>query len=488
MNELAAGMILSSKIFAEAENQQFAVLSGDFNPMHTDDVAARRTQAGARVVHGVHALVWALERALSATVIDKRMLRLRTRFLKWIYLGDAAVLRLVASSGEAITLQVEVESLPVLSVEIFFGVPCELAEHGFDVPPEPLKAPLPLSFDELRERSGLVSTPPPTQVAEIFPLLAKHLEAEAVAEMIACSYVVGMETPGLHSMFSKLDLTFFKQTNCGMATALKYQVTHTDERFSKVRIGVRGGMIKGVIEAFMREPPVLQESIETLAALVNPGEFRGVRALVVGGSRGLGELTAKLIAAGGGSVTITYARGKQDAEAVAKEIRDSDRRAFTMAYDVHQPAAQQIGHLPESPTHLFYFASGTIFKPRASLLTRSALAEFLQFYVYGFYDLCMELVRARSASGEEVRLHVLYPSTVFLEERPRGLTEYAMAKAAGEQLCHDVNLHVPGIRIISPRVPKLATDQTASVLPSREVSSSQFFLKLLRSMSDSSAA
>ena len=44
-----------------------------------------------------------------------------------------------------------------------------------------------------------------------------------------------------------------------------------------------------------------------------PGEFANVRALVIGGSRGLGEITAKIIAAGGGDVWITYRRGKEDA-------------------------------------------------------------------------------------------------------------------------------------------------------------------------------
>ncbi len=46
---------------------------------------------------------------------------------------------------------------------------------------------------------------------------------------------------------------------------------------------------------------------------VSANEFTGAAALVVGGSRGLGELTAKLLAAGGGRVTITYAYGEGDA-------------------------------------------------------------------------------------------------------------------------------------------------------------------------------
>jgi nucleoside-diphosphate-sugar epimerase len=60
-------------------------------------------------------------------------------------------------------------------------------------------------------------------------------------------------------------------------------------------------------------------------------------------------------------------------------------------------------------------------------------------------------------------LAALYPSTVFVEERPQGLTEYAMAKAAGEQLCRDLNAAIPDLRVIVDRLPPLATDQNPDV-------------------------
>ena len=47
--------------FLDADQHWFAALSGDTNPMHMDALAARRTQAGAPVVHGVHAVLWVLD-------------------------------------------------------------------------------------------------------------------------------------------------------------------------------------------------------------------------------------------------------------------------------------------------------------------------------------------------------------------------------------------------------------------------------------------
>jgi hypothetical protein len=43
--------------------------------------------------------------------------------------------------------------------------------------------------------------------------------------------------------------------------------------------------------------------------------------------------------------------------------------------------------------------------------------------------------------------------------------EYAAAKMAGEVLCDFLQKTNPGIAIHKPRLPRVATDQTASLLP-----------------------
>src|SRR5271163_3454397 len=55
------GDLVDSKIFTVTDQARFAALTGDFNPMHMDPIAARRTPAGAPVVHGIHTLLWLLD-------------------------------------------------------------------------------------------------------------------------------------------------------------------------------------------------------------------------------------------------------------------------------------------------------------------------------------------------------------------------------------------------------------------------------------------
>jgi len=105
----------------------------------------------------------------------------------------------------------------------------------------------------------------------------------------------------------------------------------------------------------------------SIAPLVSKAEFHGVRALVIGGSRGLGEVAAKLVAAGGAHVTITYKSGKADADAVAAEIQKWGGRCEAMAYDVRREAAPQLAALQQPPTHIYYFATPTIAQRKSGI-------------------------------------------------------------------------------------------------------------------------
>ena len=56
------------------------------------------------------------------------------------------------------------------------------------------------------------------------------------------------------------------------------------------------------------------------------------------------------------------------------------------------------------------------------------------------------------------------PSSIAAADWPRDMTEYAMAKAAGEVLCSDLHRFWPGIHIIGVRLLPTVTDQTPTML------------------------
>src|SRR5258708_16262581 len=121
-----------------------------------------------------------------------------------------------------------------------------------------------------------------------------------------------MICPGLHSIYSELSIRSCIASDPAEA-GLAFRVTKTNPRYAIVTEEVVAANFTGTVKAFLRTPPMRQATMQSLAGIVERDEFAGSLALIIGGSRGLGELTAKLIATGGGRVIITLQTGNADA-------------------------------------------------------------------------------------------------------------------------------------------------------------------------------
>jgi hypothetical protein len=457
VDELAnSSPLLGERRFGAMDQARFAALSGDRNPLHLDPVAARRTQAGAPAVHGMHAVLWGLETLAKAGLWTERFGTLRVRFRRFISLDRDVRLDLVRP-GVPLRVVLVADGATTTTLELAGG-PCAPAGpllSGRDVRVQTM--PLELAPSDLAGRSGCIAAPPLSGCIAYFPHLAARIGAGRVASLVRLSALVGMVCPGLYSIFDGFEI---RLTPDNLGSALSFRVREVDERFRMVRLEVAGGGIAGVLTALMRHPPVAQPSLAAVAPWVRPGEFAAVTALVIGGSRGLGAVTARLIAAGGGRVAITYAQGEQDARGVAADIGPRACRWFQ--YDARAPAAPQLARLGWMANQLFYFATPRIFRQKPGVYARSLFDEFRDIYVDGFAAASTAL---QAQTGRP--LAVFYPSSVAVAERPPGMTEYAMAKAAGEILCADLQQSRPGLWILVARLPRLLTDQTAaaSVMP-----------------------
>src|SRR5271168_4339018 len=77
-----------SRTFTQAGQQWFAALSGDSNPLHMDQIEARRTQVGLPVVHGMHTLLWALDCIASANPGGAVPSSIRVDFTSFLFVGQ----------------------------------------------------------------------------------------------------------------------------------------------------------------------------------------------------------------------------------------------------------------------------------------------------------------------------------------------------------------------------------------------------------------
>lgn len=459
--------------FSDQLQAEFAKFSGDWNPLHVDPVVARRTPAGRPVVHGIHAVLRSLETVAALSPGLSPPFKLSARFLKPVYVGDGVAISVADRTNADLRIQMRVNGTIAIDLHLTLSSFSRSTEviHTFAV--ERAHVCRELSLNEMEGRSGAVSSAMTAEeLVSSFPIAVSWLGVERVAAMLCLSRLVGMECPGRHSLFSGFAIEF-----CATSAqdVLRYQVATVDSRFGLLRIDVNGLGIDGTVDAFALHPPVAQVSIKELASVVKPNEFADQRALIVGGSRGLGELTAKLVAAGGGTSIVTYAVGEDDANRVAMEIKEWGGRCDVFKYNVLAPASRQLDSAQKAANYVYYYATSPIYRRRTTRFDNAIFEEFMQFYVNGFYDLCVAL----SASFGQ-GISAFYPSSVFVQERPREMTEYAMAKAAAEILCADLKRSWRGLHIEVVRLPRLLTDQTASVVPGDSANPVDVLLPVVR--------
>ncbi|HEV7999029.1 MAG TPA: SDR family NAD(P)-dependent oxidoreductase [Planctomycetaceae bacterium] len=464
-------MTTKLRIFSADDQLAFARLSGDYNPIHLDAVAARRLLFGQPVVHGMHALLWALDAWLEGSLVPIRLKRLKAKFRSSIPLNVAVELVTHDKSSHVthdkssheVQLELLSDEVKVASVMAAFESSSEPATR-IDAP---ILRELPPE-EACRNRSPADLQTVVGQfplcleaAARLFPNAANLVPEDQLAALLATTRVVGMEAPGLHSILAGFDLQDPASTSAsGGRAELRYQTDSYDERVSRLELRVTSSGFEGTVTAFVRPEPQRQSSFADLRALVAIDEFRGERALVIGGSRGLGELVVKLLATGGADVAFTYQRGAADAERLTAEIAADGGAVFSFAYDVLADAAR-LPTLAEgrAPTLLCYFATPFISASAPRRFNFERFQDFSRYYIDGF----LKTFHAARVQGNSLR-SVLYPSSAFVDELPLNMGEYATAKAAGESVCHFLQKAHPEIRFQCPRLPRLATDQTATLI------------------------
>jgi hypothetical protein len=466
MNLVNSKMSDRFKIFQMEDQQWFAQASGDWNPIHVDATFARREMTGRVVVHGVHVVVWALNEVIGDELTGTHVSSVTARFLFPIVLDAGVNIATVRRDGTTTTIHVAQKSRSVLVLSVSQG-------EGGGPDPEPCEStsiistgrnPRQWDRDALGAATGqLILQIDMAAFAERYPKLVQSQGCGFVRDLVGLSTLVGMDCPGLHSLFSELFLARGK--SAGISGKLIYQTIRWDARFSSLQLAVQGQDTQSKVKTFVRPAQRNQLSFTDAVKFTNGLPWNGRTVLVIGGSRGLGEVAAKLLAAAGAQVILTYHKGRQDAERVALEIQRNQGLAEAVFADIAdiESLFNLLKQKNLKPTVALVFATPHLSADADTIFDISRFQFLSSAYLDGFY-------RVWKAMRELQQSHfaMFYPSTVYVDNPERGLIEYSAAKAAGEQLCHYLQGVEPRGRILIRRLPRLATDLTLSLIPSRD--------------------
>ena len=441
------------RVFSYDEQFVFAKITGDYNPVHLDKVFARRLLFGRVVVHGVHALLWGLDVWLEKQKQTLRISALKAKFLRGIGIDEDCFcswnesenkIEITVMSSETVAIRVTLQFEPTLreSVEVHAGFPKR--EHCANHTTE----------DALKASGKVKLYLHRDLVKECFPNVFRILPSSQVAVILATTRVVGMKCPGLHSIFSALEISFNNKKD--KSQYLKYEVSRFDDRFSLFSIKVKGPDMMGTVKAFARPAPESQESFAVISEKIQPKEFEGIKAIVIGGSRGIGEVTAKILAAGGAKVCITYSSGVDDARQTAQEINVGGGCVEYVHFDVLSDPRDMESELRFwiDADQLYYFATPFIGAAVKKTFSEQLFEKYCSYYVTGFNNTVYAILKAERTSRK-----IFYPSSIFVDTFPLNMGEYAAAKAAGEILCTFLEKANSGLVVYKPRLPMLSTDR-----------------------------
>ena len=202
------------------------------------------------------------------------------------------------------------------------------------------------------------------------------------------------------------------------------------------------------------------------------------RALVTGGSGGIGAAVARRLAAAGLHVVVHANRNRDAAEAVAADIRASGGSAETIAFDVAdgEASAQALEQLLEAgPIQVLVNNAGIHSDAPLAGMTREQWHKVIDVSLNGFYHVTQPLLlpMLRTRWGRIVSL-----SSVAGVMGNRGQANYAAAKAglhgASKSLALEcasrgvtVNVVAPGVITTAMAEQVFSKEQIDQIVPAR---------------------
>ena len=316
LNILMGKVEMGNFFFNMDLQEKFAKASLDFNKIHVDNSFAEKSYYGEIIVHGMHVLLWVIEK-LNIT----RKFSLKTLSVKYvypIYLNKEVFYKIVSKKRNTFILEVfSVNSLClIIDIKLSFQIVDPLMLRINDVVCENIVFKKNIDGDYTKVGEGKLYYNKKI-VKELFPKISRYFNQIQLATLISIPRVFAMEFTSHPILCSELSINFSALN--ARANAFTYKVSSFDKRFSCAQVNLKSACFDGILKLFLLPLQIKKESYKNICK-VDKLDFSKQHVLVIGGSRGLGALCVKILVASGANVKFTWHNSATCAKSIMQEI------------------------------------------------------------------------------------------------------------------------------------------------------------------------
>lgn len=452
--------------FSPADVSRFAAWSRDHNPLHVDTAFARSTFFGQAIVHGMCSVVHALAETKTPSAAARSV---EIEFRGAVAQGASYPASATVEPDSTVIVVDDPSGNVVLRVRAVAGTAdagvgrvvlwaADAASQG-DVRAHAADR----SIDDIAALPPIVGRyrtdglePPDLAVTTVAPL---HAQVYAL-----CSYLVGMEVPGLRSLFTRATIAFADDEQAREELLYRLVIERVDASFRLLDMQVEVADTDGrllatcVLRSYVRFSPIVTDLDALSAQVAGTPDLAGRVALVVGGSRGLGADLASGLALAGAHVFVGYHRDEAGAAALRERLVEKRASIDLLKGDAADPAwcDQAVAHIVGTAGSLDLLVLNACAAPTPLAIGRESAAQ-AQAYLQQNFALVQSPLVASLPSLRSRRGSIAYVSSSYVVEHPPRFGHYVALKQAGEALITTAVREAPELRGLILRPPPLQT-------------------------------
>jgi FkbH-like protein len=286
-----------------------------------------------------------------------------------------------------------------------------------------------------------------------------------VRVLALCSYVVGMEVPGLRSLLTHATLQFGEDLSDSSELCYRVRTTRFDRQFRildtaiDVVTPVGRWIASGELRSYVRFSPVAVEP-RKLASFLAPdaATFKGKVALVCGGTRGLGANLSAALAMAGCHIYASFRDDDDAATELAETIAPLGAHIETIRGDAGDAAwcASTLEAIRARHGRLDLVVLNACAPPAPLRPGPDSASQFTD-YVTRNLPLALTPLGMFLPALAEICGALVCISSSFVEERPAGFAHYVALKDAVESAVRELVPQANGVFALLARPPRLQT-------------------------------